>query len=127
MKTAKWFKSRQVAPTVGIKSSGKMRRHGTSAVQQESAAGAASVKAILPRSGAPRRNQKIFSSEAGSNASHGIAAPNNSTESRRLNPDDGLVEQRIAARNAAFGIWKDRDDAPHDGLAYQLEVRAEWP
>jgi hypothetical protein len=34
-------------------------------------------------------------------------------------------EERLAALNAIFGVWKDRDP-PIDGLAYQEAMRAEW-
>ncbi|MFB9241621.1 hypothetical protein IV454_18255 [Massilia antarctica] len=43
--------------------------------------------------------------------------------------DDALQSERarrLAALNAAFGMWKDRDDTPKDGLQYQIESRAEW-
>ncbi|MCY0914098.1 hypothetical protein [Massilia antarctica] len=43
--------------------------------------------------------------------------------------DDALRSERarrLAALNAAFGMWKDRDDTPKDGLQYQIESRAEW-
>lgn len=42
--------------------------------------------------------------------------------------DDALKsarEQRTAAINEMFGIWKDRDDIP-DGLQFQKEMRDEW-
>ncbi len=34
-------------------------------------------------------------------------------------------EERLAAINKIFGIWKDREPAV-DGLAYQEAIRAEW-
>lgn len=41
------------------------------------------------------------------------------------------AEQRRAARLEAAmsvnGMWKGKADKPQDGLAYQLEARAEWP
>jgi hypothetical protein len=35
-------------------------------------------------------------------------------------------KRRTAALKSVFGIWKDRKDAPQDGLDYQQEMRAEW-
>lgn len=35
-------------------------------------------------------------------------------------------EERAAALKSVFGIWKDRQDVPEDGLAYQQEMRVEW-
>lgn len=34
-------------------------------------------------------------------------------------------EQRKAALKKVFGIFKGRDDAPQDGLAFQLDIRAD--
>ena len=34
-------------------------------------------------------------------------------------------EQRKAALSKVFGIFKGRDDAPQDGLAFQLDMRTE--
>jgi hypothetical protein len=33
---------------------------------------------------------------------------------------------RLAAVTSVHGMWKDDPDKPHDGVAYQREVRAEW-
>lgn len=35
--------------------------------------------------------------------------------------------RRLKALMPTFGLWKDDPDKPHDGVAYQREVRAEWP
>lgn len=35
-------------------------------------------------------------------------------------------DERRAALDAIFGLWKERDDIPRDGLAYQLAMRNEW-
>lgn len=34
--------------------------------------------------------------------------------------------KRLAAAMSVNGMWKDKEDKPQDGLAYQREVRAEW-
>ncbi len=39
--------------------------------------------------------------------------------------EDIARAQRIEALQGIFGLWKGRDDVPQDGLAYQLEIRAE--
>jgi hypothetical protein len=43
----------------------------------------------------------------------------------RMRPVD--PEASKAALAAGFGIWKNYPETPADGLAYQLEVRPEWP
>ena len=59
----------------------------------------------------------------------------NSDEGRDLAPttEAGLEAQeerrrrRLAALQAAEGLWKDRTDIPKDGAQYQDLLRAEWP
>lgn len=34
--------------------------------------------------------------------------------------------RRLAALNAAEGLWKDRTDIPKDGVEYQNKLRGEW-
>lgn len=41
-------------------------------------------------------------------------------------PDDAAREQRRQVLRRVRGMWKERGDAPRDGLRYQLESRAEW-
>lgn len=40
-----------------------------------------------------------------------------------LREKDARIEERRAALDAAFGMWKDRDI---DGVEYQRKLRAEW-
>lgn len=40
-----------------------------------------------------------------------------------LREKDARMEERRAALDAAFGMWKDRDI---DGVEYQRALRAEW-
>lgn len=40
-----------------------------------------------------------------------------------LRGKDARMEERRAALDAAFGMWKDRDI---DGVEYQRKLRAEW-
>jgi hypothetical protein len=35
-------------------------------------------------------------------------------------------QRRLRVLQGTFGMWKDRDDIPKDGLQYQLEARSEW-
>ena len=35
-------------------------------------------------------------------------------------------QRRREAVGYIFGLWKNRDDTPKDGVAYQKAVRAEW-
>ena len=35
-------------------------------------------------------------------------------------------QKRLQAIDLIFGLWKDRPDAPKDGLALQEELRSEW-
>jgi hypothetical protein len=46
-----------------------------------------------------------------------------------VNPEDqGDTHQRFKeALHAAFGMWKDRDDIPRDGLEYERWVRGKCP
>ncbi|CAN7414690.1 hypothetical protein LJR289_002564 [Pseudoduganella sp. LjRoot289] len=39
--------------------------------------------------------------------------------------EDAPQERRRVALSKVFGIFKGRDDAPQDGLAFQLEMRTE--
>ncbi|WP_166880958.1 hypothetical protein [Massilia mucilaginosa] len=34
--------------------------------------------------------------------------------------------RRLEVLMGIFGMWKGRQDLPQDGLAYQLEIPAEW-
>lgn len=43
-----------------------------------------------------------------------------------FSPESTALEKRAAALKSVFGIWKDRQDVPEDGLAYQQGMRAEW-
>lgn len=40
--------------------------------------------------------------------------------------DDVERQKRLQAIDLIFGMWKERDDVPKDGLAFQQEIRAEW-
>lgn len=43
------------------------------------------------------------------------------------NADDEQDRQRRReAVGYIFGLWKNRDDTPKDGVAYQKAIRAEW-
>lgn len=35
-------------------------------------------------------------------------------------------QRRLAALEAAQGLWKNRKDIPTDGVEYQEQLRAEW-
>ena len=48
-----------------------------------------------------------------------LASPADTPEQRRL--------RLQAALKAAEGLWKNRTDAPKDGIEYQEQLRAEWP
>ena len=39
---------------------------------------------------------------------------------------DVARQRRLAALQAAQGLWKDRTDVPNDGVEYQEQLRAEW-
>jgi hypothetical protein len=41
-------------------------------------------------------------------------------------PNNANQEKRMQALDLVFGMWKDRDDVPKDGLAFQQEMRKEW-
>jgi hypothetical protein len=53
-------------------------------------------------------------------ASQSLAAPGSPAR------HDAEREQRRQILRRVRGMWKDRIDAPHDGLRYQEEARAEW-
>lgn len=39
---------------------------------------------------------------------------------------DSPRRRRLAALQAAQGLWKHRTDVPKDGVEYQQQLRAEW-
>jgi hypothetical protein len=39
---------------------------------------------------------------------------------------DERLERRRKAIESLFGLWKNREGGPIDGLTYQNEIRAEW-
>lgn len=55
----------------------------------------------------------------------GYASPPVETPGSR-DQDDAAREQRRQVLRRVRGMWKERVDAPRDGLQYQLESRAEW-
>ncbi|MDQ1818015.1 hypothetical protein RBA41_32420 [Massilia sp. CCM 9210] len=60
----------------------------------------------------------------------GLAAPlpANHSPNEQESSEEALKSaraRRTAALNSMFGMWKDRDDTPKDGLQYQIETRAE--
>ena len=58
------------------------------------------------------------------------------TGERTLSPEEATTNHassdkdaragRLAAVMSVHGMWKDAPDKPHDGVAYQREVRPEW-
>jgi len=39
---------------------------------------------------------------------------------------DSPRRRRLAALQAAQGLWKNRSDIPRDGVEFQQQLRAEW-
>lgn len=54
----------------------------------------------------------------------------NPDEEAKLEPAVGPIEaarsRRLAALEAAEGLWKDRTDIPKDGVKAQEQLRSEW-